>query len=236
MIELRTQGLFVSLKRVCSGFVCFLRRFCSPWKGKCCMKICLPMLGRSCKHNCKVWQEACIEWNSHDHKILWIPAFFLPDRFFLNPNGSKMKNLRLLVAIDQIAFNNWWCSFSDHKSFKRIHQLFCNIGKTIRAYTSKKYFHQERVRKLWDYVRNLWPALSPVHLGHNKKWILAERLGIGFLRQELEDEPLPPLLRTFTPSIIIRTNLMPLSMMLYSPQPRRGGRASRPPHTFQSRW
>ena len=31
---------------------------------------------------------------------------FLSDRFSVKSNGGKMKNLRLLVAIDQIAFNN----------------------------------------------------------------------------------------------------------------------------------
>ena len=141
MIELRTQGLFVSLKRVCSGFVCFLRRFCSPWKGKCCMKICLPMLGRSCKDNCKVWQEACIEWNSHDYKILWIPAdFFCQIDFFqiLMEAGWKIcafwsRLIKSHSTIDDALSRST-------KVSKGSISYFFNIGKTIRADTAKNVF------------------------------------------------------------------------------------------------
>ena len=34
--------------------------------------------------------------------------------------------------------NIWWCSISEHKSFKRIHRLCRTIAKTIKTYTVAK--------------------------------------------------------------------------------------------------
>ena len=211
MIELRTQSLFVSLEWFAQSLFVSLGGFAHREKENVVWRFVFPCGGAAAKIIVKsdrrlAWNEIVMIIRFYESRLNSkdLLPFFCQIDFFSNSNGSRMKNLRPLVAIDQTAFNNWWCSIFEHKSFKRIHQLFYNIAKTIRAFTAKKCSHRERVKRLFLGLcpESVTRPIFPIHLGHNKKWIPAE---IGFLRQQSEDERLPPLLRTFTPAIIIKS-------------------------------
>ena len=75
-------------------------------------------------------------------------------------------------------------------------------SKNNQSIYSQKMFSSGKSKETFLCPESVTRPIFPIHLGHNKKWIPAE---IGFLRQQSEDERLLPLLRTFTPAIIIKS-------------------------------
>ena len=141
MIELRTQSLFVSLEWFAQSLFVSLGGFAHREKENVVWRFVFPCGGAAAKIIVKsdrrlAWNEIVMIIRFYESRLNSkdLLPFFCQIDFFSNSNRSRMKNLRPLVAIDQTAFNNWWCSILEHKSFKRIHHLFCNIAKTNKAY------------------------------------------------------------------------------------------------------